>query len=82
MTIAFVQSEYIPSKLLISAPEAAELLRLSKTTVYTLIHLDDFPVVCLGGRTLIKIKRLQEWVEIKQGVTSEEPDTADQVSLL
>ena len=47
-----------------------------------MIHLDDFPVVCLGGRTLINIKKLQEWVEIKQGVTSEKPDTADQVSLL
>ena len=35
-----------------------------------MIHLDDFPVVCLGGRTLINIKKLQEWVEIKQGVTS------------
>ena len=63
----FVQSEYIPSKLLISVPEAAEMLRLSKTTVYTLIHRDDFPVVRLGGRTLINVRKLQEWVDGQTG---------------
>lgn len=61
------QSKYFPSKMLISVPEAADILGLSKTTVYTLIHRDDFPVVRLGGRTLINVRKLQEWVDGQTG---------------
>jgi len=59
----FAQSEYSPSKIMTSVPEAAEMLGLSRSTVYALIHRDDFPVVRLGGRTLINVKKLQEWVD-------------------
>jgi excisionase family DNA binding protein len=46
-----------------SVNEASKALGLSRTTVYSLIHRDDFPVVRLGGRTLINVKKLQEWVD-------------------
>ena len=63
----FAHSEFTPSKMLISVTEAAEMLGLSKTTVYTLIHRDDFPVVRLGGRTLINVEKLQQWVDNQTG---------------
>ena len=46
-----------------SVNETAEALSLSKTTVYNLIHRDDFPSVRIGGRTLINVKKLQEWLD-------------------
>ncbi len=63
----FVCSEFTPTKMLMSVSEAAEMLGLSKSTVYTLIHRDDFPVVRLGRRTLINVKKLQEWVDSQTG---------------
>ena len=50
-------------KMLLSVREAAETLSLSKATVYTLIHRDDFPSVRIGSRTFINAKKLQEWVD-------------------
>ena len=51
------------NKMLMSVNETAEALSLSKTTVYNLIHRDDFPSVRIGGRTLINVKKLQEWLD-------------------
>ena len=55
--------EYSNNKILMNTREAAEALGVSKSTVYTLIHRDDFPAVRIGGRTLINVKKLQEWVD-------------------
>ena len=50
-------------KLAISVSEAAELLGISRPSVYELIHREDFPSFQIGRRTLISRVRLAEWVE-------------------
>lgn len=50
-------------KMLLSVRDAAEALSLSKATVYTLIHRNEFPSVHIGSRTFINAKKLQEWVD-------------------
>jgi len=48
--------------LAVSAQEAARLLDLSKPKVYELIHRGDFPAFRCGGRTLISVAGLRDWV--------------------
>ena len=47
--------------LAISAPEAAQLLGVSKPTVYQLMNQADFPAFKIGTRTLISVEGLREW---------------------
>lgn len=49
-------------KLALSVSEAAELLGLSRPTVYKLMRRDDFPVLRIGTRTLIHRAKLEAWV--------------------
>ena len=46
----------------VSAPEAARLLGVSKPTIYQCIHREGFPAFKLGGRTLVSVDGLREWV--------------------
>ena len=48
--------------LAVSATEAARLLGVSKPTIYRYIHQDGFPSFKLGGRTLISVDGLKDWV--------------------
>lgn len=48
-------------KITISVTEAAELLGVSRPTVYKLMHQDDFPMLRIGTRTLIHRAKLEEW---------------------
>lgn len=50
-------------KLTVSVTEAAQMLGLSRPTVYKLIRTDGFPVVRIGTRTLISRAGLERWVE-------------------
>lgn len=50
------------NKIAISVTEAAELLGVSRPTVYQLIRRADFPSFKVGSRTLISRSRLEEWV--------------------
>ena len=49
--------------LAVSAAKAAELLGVSRSKVYELLKRDDFPSFSLGGRTLISVAGLREWVD-------------------
>ena len=48
-------------KIAVSVTEAAQLLNLSRPTVYKLIHSEGFPVMRVGTRTLIHRAKLEEW---------------------
>ena len=52
----------LASKLTLTVAEAAELLSVSKQTIYQLIHRDDFPSLTIGRRVLIAKDKLLEWV--------------------
>jgi len=49
--------------LAVSASVAAQLLGVSKPTIYQYIHRDDFPSFKLGTRTLVSVEGLKKWVE-------------------
>lgn len=50
-------------KLALSVTEAAELLGVSRSTIYTLIHRADFPCLNLGRRTVISREGLVKWLK-------------------
>ena len=49
-------------KLTYSVAETAQVLGVSKPTVYNLIHREDFPAFRIGGRMLISVDGLRDWV--------------------
>lgn len=53
----------------VSVPEAAELLGVSKPTIYQYINREDFPSFRLGGRVLVSVEGLREWVKNQTDVT-------------
>lgn len=54
-------------KLAYSVDEAAQVLGVSRSTVYTLIHRADFPALKIGNRQLISREGLAEWVRKQAG---------------
>ena len=46
----------------VSPPEAARLLGISKSKIYTLTNRPDFPSFKLGGRTLVSVEGLRSWI--------------------
>lgn len=57
-------------KLAYSLTETAEVLGISRPTVYALIKQPGFPVFQIGGRKLVSVDGLREWVikEARNGV--------------
>lgn len=50
-------------KLTYSAAETAQVLGVSRPTVYQLMKRDDFPVFKVGTRTLVSAEGLRAWVQ-------------------
>ena len=50
-------------KLLLSATEVANLLGLSRPSVYQLMRRADFPLVRLGGRVFVPTEMLKKWLD-------------------
>ena len=51
----------VQEKIAVSVTEGAQLLGVSRPTMYKLIHSDGFPVIRIGKRTLIHREKLMEW---------------------
>lgn len=51
------------NKLTYSAPEVAQLLGISRSAAYNLMHRDDFPSFRIGKRWLVRDSSLNEWLE-------------------
>lgn len=58
-----------PDKIAFSVSEVAEVLGISRPTVYRLIQRDDFPTFKVGARTLISRSGLERWVQEQAGET-------------
>jgi excisionase family DNA binding protein len=56
----FVQS------LLLSIPEVARLLRLSRTKVYELIAVEGLPVVRFGRAVRVSRASLEQWIQERE----------------
>lgn len=50
-------------KLTYNATETAQVLGVSRPTVYQLMKRDDFPVFKVGTRTLVSAEGLRAWVQ-------------------
>ncbi len=50
-------------KITLNVGEAAELLGVSRPTIYRLMRRSDFPVLHIGRRTLVHGERLKAWAE-------------------
>ena len=48
-------------KIALNVSEAAEILGVSRSVVYQLMHREDFPVFKVGTRTLIPRAKLEKW---------------------
>ena len=48
-------------KIALNVSEAADILGVSRTVLYRLMHRDDFPAFKVGKRTLIPRAKLEEW---------------------
>ena len=54
-------------KLAVGTTEAARLLGISRPTLYRLIGRTDFPSFRVGGRVLISVAGLQDWIDRQAG---------------
>ena len=52
--------------LLLSIPEVAASLRLSRAKVYRLIYYEGLPVVHFGRSSRVSVLALQEWLERRE----------------
>lgn len=50
-------------KLTLSIPEAAEVIGVSRSQMYTLAKSEGFPTVQVGKRLLVSAKGLERWVD-------------------
>lgn len=53
----------LQEKILVTVPEAAELLGLGRTFTYELIGQGQIPVVRFGKRVLVPVKFLSQYIE-------------------
>ena len=51
-------------KLTLSIQEVANVLGVSRPTVYKLAQMSDFPAIHLRGRVVISADGLERWVEV------------------
>lgn len=60
------RTEPPPEPLLLTVPEAAQRLRVSRAMVYVLINRASLPTVHLGRAVRIPADRLKRWLEEQQ----------------
>ena len=57
-------------KLAYSLTETAQVLGVSRPTVYALIKQPGFPVFQIGGRKMVSVEGLRDWVRNQAEVTA------------
>ncbi len=53
--------------LFLNAEMVADILGVSSTTGYEIIHKKDFPSLKIGSRIVVPKDKFREWVEYKTG---------------
>ncbi len=64
--MATQKKEVMLQPLLLSIPEVAASLRLSRAKVYRLIYYEGLPVVHFGRSARVSVSALQEWIERRE----------------
>ena len=57
-------------KLAYSLTETAKVLGVSRPTVYALIKQPGFPVFQIGGRKLVSVEGVRDWIRSQTEVTA------------
>ena len=57
-------------KLAYSITETAQVLGVSRPTVYALIKQPGFPVFQIGGRKLVSVEGLRDWIRSQTEVSA------------
>ena len=57
-------------KLAYSITETAQVLGVSRPTVYALIKQPGFPVFQIGGRKMVSVEGLRDWIRSQTEVTA------------
>lgn len=60
-----IYKNYDELPLFLNAETVANLLGVSTTAVYELMHEKDFPVLKIGSRMVVPKEKFKEWVEDK-----------------
>ena len=60
------KKEVIRPPLLLTIPEAAASLRLSRAKVYRLIEFERLPVVHFGRAVRVSARALEQWLERRE----------------
>ena len=60
------KKEVIRQPLLLTIPEVAASLRLSRSKVYMLIDIEGLPVVRFGRAVRVSVISLQQWLERRE----------------
>lgn len=60
-----IYKSYDELPLFLNAEMVANLLGISTTAAYELMHEKDFPVLKIGSRMVIPKEKFKEWVERK-----------------
>lgn len=55
------------NRITISTKEAAQMLGVSLTTMYELVHIEGFPSILVGKKILINVEGLRNWVNERSG---------------
>lgn len=50
-------------KIMLTVPEAAQILRIDKVTVYELARAGRIPAIRIGRRVLVPREALMRWIE-------------------
>ena len=50
-------------RLLLTIPEAAQMLGLGRTSVYALIRSRELPVIKIGAAARVPVRAVREWAE-------------------
>ena len=66
--VQFRSYEELP--LMLSVPEMAAALGISRAGAYELVRTEGFPALKIGSRIVIPKDELQEWVKRNTGVSS------------
>ena len=64
--MAIQKKEAMRQPLLLTIPEAAVSLRLSRAKVYKLIDFEGLPVVRFGRAVRVSVKALEQWLERRE----------------
>ena len=62
-----------PRRMVLTVPEVAAELQIPASTVYDLIRRGVIPAVRVGKRLRVPKRRLEDWINGRQGATAYDP---------